>query len=573
MGTLRSVEELKSAVDPLAVYGEYTRLKIRGTKAVGLCPFHSEKTPSFSVNGESGLFYCFGCHKGGDIIHFIQEIESCGFREAVEILARKGGVSFEFEKSGRGSIKIDTRDRLHTLVETAAAFYRAKLESAPADSVVRNYCASRGISKATEETLKLGFAPSGHNLLPYLVGRGFSAEECVEAGLVIERGPGDFRERFFNRLLFPIRDTMGRTVGFGGRILGKGEPKYLNSPESPVFRKRSLLYGIDITKKAAREKGKMIIVEGYMDFLATFQAGVDNVAATLGTAMTEGQVGLIKRYAGEVILNFDSDAAGQDAAERAVKLLLSADVRVKVAVCPEGKDPDDFIRDRGPEAYIKLVDEAPAFFDYFIEKESRLHGLSDATDKRAFIDSLAGYLHSVSDPIERQEYAKELCSRTGVKLELILRRIKRGSTPARTQSAPVGIPDIPAREQVIVRGVLDFPDEAGRLLERLPEEVFSSLATAAILRTLLKGESVEEPEQTRVMALIENGCHTAPSEQDLSNAIAEILAGHLKDRDREIQRQIKDASSRRDFEMVKILSRQKLSLLTELKSLEQTGLS
>jgi len=574
MGTLRSVEGLKDAVDPLAVYGEYVRLKVRGAKAMGLCPFHREKTPSFSVNGESGLFYCFGCHKGGDIIQFIQEMESCGFREAVEILARKGGVSFEFEKSGSGrSMKPDTRDRLHALVEAAAVYYREKFEGAAADSVVSRYCASRGISEETGRVLNLGFAPSGEGVLPFLVGRGFTADECTEAGLVIERSPGDYRERFFNRLLFPIRDTMGRTVGFGGRILGEGEPKYLNSPESQIFRKRSLLYGIDITRKAAREKGKLVIVEGYMDFLAAFQAGVTNVAATLGTAMAEGQVGLIKRYVGEAVLNFDADSAGMDAADRAVKLLLTADVRVRVALIPEGKDPDDYIRDNGPEAYKKLLDEAPTFFDFLLEREIALHDLSDATGKRAFIDGFTPYLRIVADPIERQEYAKELASRTGVKLDLILDRIKRGPAPGMSKSALTKAPEIPVREQVIVQGVLNFPEEAGRLLERLPEDVFSSLVTSGILRSLLKGESVEEPEQTRIMALIENGCHNAPSERDLENAIAEILASHLKDRDREIQRQIKDASLRKDFELVKILSREKLSLLMELKSLEQTGLS
>ncbi len=574
MGTIRTIEELKDAVDPLSVYRDYVRLTRKGKRSIALCPFHKERTPSFSVDGENGLFYCFGCHKGGDVIQFLQEMESCDFHEAVELLAGKGGVSFEFHRSSgaKREPKSDHKERLRALLQAASTFYAKAFSAAPPNSLVKRYCASRSILPETAEALQIGWAPSSGGLLAEMARRGFTADESLEAGLVFDRGQGRWSERFRDRLIFPIRDLMGRTVGFGGRTLGDGEPKYLNSPESDLFQKRRLLFGMDLSKGAVREKGKIVIVEGYMDFLAVYQAGIRNVAATLGTALSEDQVRLIGRYAREAVLNFDQDAAGIDAARRAIKLLLTADIGVKVLVAPESKDPDEFIGRNGPEAYRKLVEKAESFFNFLLERQQRAVARMDAEGKRTFIDGFTEYLRVVADPIERQEYAKEIAGRTGIALGLILERIEEVS-PRRSGGPSVTVPaeaKLPVKEQILVKGLLAFPESGRRLIAALPDETLAAMVTGPLLHVLLNGGLPEEPGQTSLLARIEHGCHEVPTERDLRMTVAGIGAEHLKERDREIQRQIKEATVQKDFGLIRILTREKVSLLNELQSLERS---
>lgn len=565
MGTAHSVDELKGLIDPLAVYQEYVRLTRKGKRSLGLCPFHREKTPSFSVDSDNGLFYCFGCHKGGDLLQFLQEVESCTFPEALEILARKAGVTLEMRGQARGAAP-DRRDRLRKALESASLFYRAQLAASQKSSSVWAYVARRGIGLETAKVLGLGFAPPQGGLLAQLSREGFRAEEAQEAGLLIDRGRGEWAERFRNRLLFPIRDVMGRTVGFGGRALGDEEPKYLNSPETPVFMKRDVLYGLDITKTAVRDTGQALLVEGYMDFLAVHQAGVPNAAATLGTALADGQVRLLKRYAREVVLNFDRDRAGVAAAQRAIQLLLAEGLRIRVVSLPEGKDPDEFIRARSPEAYQELVKNARPFFDFLVDLTEAKEATSTVEGRMAFLEALAPYLTAVADPIERQEYAKEVASRTGIETGMILKRLARASVGEKApEPAPQARPvQVPVTEQVLVKGYLAFREEAEGVIQGLPPEALAALAVWPLLQSLRKAGRPEGPEQTSLMARIQAGCHEAPTLEDFMGAAEEVRGAYLRRRERDIQQQLKEASRRKDFGLIQILQRERMSLLEEL---------
>jgi DNA primase len=568
MTTVRRVEEIKSLIDPIQVYQDYVRLTRRGRRSVGLCPFHREKTPSFSVDADNGLFYCFGCHKGGDVIRFLMEAEGCSFPEAAEILARKAGVTLDLGGPRERDAAPDRRERLRKLLALSADYYRSALRAAPASSRVRAYMERRGIRAETAERLTLGFAPPGGGLLAHAGHQGFKAEEAAEAGLVIERGRGEYVERFRDRLLFPIQDVMGRTVGFGGRALGDEEPKYLNSPETPVFQKREVLYGLNLTRQAVREAERLLLVEGYMDLLAVTQAGVPFAAATLGTALSDGQVRLARRYAREVILNFDQDAAGMQAAERAIRLLLQEGLRIRVLVVPRGKDPDGFIAAEGAEAYRGLVDSARPFFDFLVERALSSSSLREVEGRVAFVDRLAEFLGAVPDPIERQEYARDVAGRTSIDPGLILKRLQaaEGGSKAAPETAPAPA-QVPVREQILVKGLFSYGEPARRAIRALPSEAFDSMEAAPLLRVLLAG-GPPEVSQEALLARILNGCHDPSGEEDLLRAAAEVHASHLRTKERDIQRQLKEASRRQDFGLVQILNREKMSLMEQIHAIE-----
>ncbi len=573
MGVVQSIQELKGLLDPLAVYGEYVRLTRRGRRSTGLCPFHKEKTPSFSVDGETGLFYCFGCHRGGDLLRFVQEAEGCSFAEALELLASRAGVTLASggARSAPAGTGQDRKELLRKLLAAAERYYRAALKAEPAAGAVRAYLVRRGLDAAAEEAYALGYAPPRGGLLAQLAKEGFKPGEASEAGLVLERDRGEWGERFRNRLLFPIRDAMGRTVGFGGRALGDDEPKYLNSPETPVFLKREVLFGLCWTKEAIRRRGRAVLVEGYMDFVAAHRAGVADVVAGLGTALAQGQAALLARYAKEVVLSYDADAAGAAAAKRAVPVLLGQGLSVKVATFPQGKDPDDCVRAAGAEAYRAAVDGAAPFFRHLVEQAQGEAVLTSVEGRVAFLDSLAEFLMAVPDPLERQEHAREVAGRAGLDPNQVLRRLadaaKGQKVPAAGAAPAEKAPEVPVNEQMLVKGLRRFPEEGARLAAALGPELRGKLAVGPLLERLAAGAEPEEPAQVALLAFIENSCHETVTVEAVRAAARSLQVAHLTERQRRIRQQIEDASRRHDHGLVQVLNREMMAVLDEVRSL------
>ncbi len=572
MASVNSVQELKNLVDPIGVYGEYVRLARKGKRSVGLCPFHREKTPSFSVDQETGLFYCFGCHKGGDLLRFLQDVEGCSFGEALEILASRAGVTLSLSAGRQGTVPgaPDRKERLRKALASAEKYYRLALKAEKKGSPIRSYMEERGLGPAQEEAFSLGYAPPGGGLMNHLAGDGFTPEEAAECGLVIEREQGGRAERFRNRLLFPIKDPMGRTAGFGGRAIDGQEPKYLNSPETPVFQKRDVLFGLCWTKEEIRKKGQAVLVEGYMDFVAAHGAGVTNVVAGLGTALASGQAALLGRYAKEVILSYDGDPAGLAAAQRAVPVLLGHSLSIRVATFPQGKDPDECIKRAGAETYRRRVAEAVPFFRFLVEQAQAKAVLGSVEGRVAFVDSLSEYLAAVPDPLARQEFASEAAGRAGLDPNMVIRRLgekTRGNKEQAEEKAPAELLKIPVNEQMLVKGLRRYPKEGAALCAQLPEELSQSLSVAPLLEDLARGAEPGDPARLKMLAFIDNSCHEAPSLEAFRSAVRSLLAEHLLEKQRRIRRQIEDAGQRQDERLVEVLNREMMAVVEEVRGL------
>src|SRR5438093_5758033 len=339
------IDDLKSHADIVVVIQDYVPLKKAGANYKGLCPFHAEKTPSFQVNRDKGFFYCYGCGVGGDVFKFLELHEKVGFQDAVRLLAQRFGMPLpEMEATDEQRANTAEREALLKVHEAAAAWFRAQL--ATADARIRNQLADRGIAPATIDALGLGYAPTLRDgLRQHLLGRGFSEGLLIRGGLVVQRDNGSAADRFRNRLMIPICRETGSVIAFGGRAVDADQqPKYLNSPETPVYVKSRTLYGLNLSKAAIREGGFAVLVEGYFDFAQVYQAGFQAVVASCGTALTAQQAQLLRRFTSKVVLNFDPDTAGQGAAAKSSELLVSEGFDVNVALLPSGEDPDTFVR-------------------------------------------------------------------------------------------------------------------------------------------------------------------------------------------------------------------------------------
>ena len=344
---------LRQKIDIVDIVSEHVRLKRAGRSLVGLCPFHSERTPSFHVTPSKGFYHCFGCGAGGTAITFLMDIEQLSFLQAIERLAQKAGLSMPvIEDRPTDDLYSQKRSQLLQITDLAAKFYNHILMNHDAGTQGLSYLQNRGLTKKTVAQFELGVsAGSGRTLTDFLRRRQFSADLIAEAGLGLLTERNELRDRFRGRIMFPIADIQGRTIGFGARALGGEEPKYLNTQETPLFRKGHVLYGYSRARQAIRQTGKVLLLEGYMDVIGLHQSGILNAVATLGTALTPEQAGLLRRVAEEVILVYDGDAAGRQAAQRSIEVLRALQVPVKVAQMPQGSDPDEWVREQGAEAF------------------------------------------------------------------------------------------------------------------------------------------------------------------------------------------------------------------------------
>jgi DNA primase len=437
-----ATDEIRQRVSILDVVSPHVTLRRAGRRYKGLCPFHSEKTPSFTVDPERGFFYCFGCHAGGDVFDFVMRLGSLSFGEARQELADRAGIRLETQAAGDQGT--GERERWLRAVAEAAAFFRGRL-AGPAGEDARRYLASRGVDRATGDAFRLGFAPPGwDNLIRALGARGYDPAVLEAAGLAVARpGGGGYYDALRHRLIFPIHDLQGRPVAFGGRILDDGTPKYLNTRETPLFTKGKTLYALSDARDAIRASGEAVVVEGYMDALTCHQYGIRTAVASLGTALTVDQVLLLKRFASRAILVYDSDAAGIGAAERGLEVFDQAELPVRVAVLPGESDPDAFLRREGADAFRLACEEALPIFDYRMAMVQRRFDSRTVEGKVGIVNELGQLIITVSNPVRQGEYVRLLADRLGVREEAIrgqlgrLRRGHPGAAEVRAQMPPV----------------------------------------------------------------------------------------------------------------------------------------
>lgn len=418
------IEELRSRANIVDVIGNYVSLKKRGANYFGLCPFHGEKTPSFSVAPGKQIFYCFGCGKGGDVLKFLMEYENISFQEAVQRLASELNVPLpELSDTGAGRAERDRRMRLLELNRDAAVFFYAALRSDKGGPGL-SYLKKRGIRGETIVHWGLGYADQRRDsLYRYLKGKGYEDELLRDSGLFrfSERGVSD---RFFQRVIFPILDVNMRVIGFGGRVIGEGEPKYLNSPETELFDKSRNLFGLNFAKRSRQKQ--MILCEGYMDVISMHQAGFSNAVASLGTSLTERQAALLKRYVSELVLSYDSDNAGVKAAKRAIPILREAGVEPKLLDLRPYKDPDELIRTKGPDGLRERLSKARNAFLWEVETEKGNYDLQDPAGQNAYYQAVGKLLSaSFSDPLERESYIRAVAREQLIDYDLLRQLVER----------------------------------------------------------------------------------------------------------------------------------------------------
>ena len=402
------IDDLRRQADIVRVVGDYVSLKKKGANWMACCPFHQEKTPSFSVNPSKEIFYCFGCQKGGSVFTFVMEVERVSFPEAVRIVAEKAGVPLPvMEEDKKFEARRHDADEVIQLNSWALEWWEAQLqENNPEAQAAREYFEGRGIEDETRRTFRLGFAPnSWDGLGSYLKTRGASVAQIERSGLVVKKDAGGFYDRFRGRVVFPVMDAQGRAVAFGARAMRAGdEPKYLNSPETAAYTKGRHLYGLNWSRDEIRRKGFAILVEGYLDLIIPFQAGVRNAVASLGTALTPEQVKLLGRFARRVVVNYDGDKAGVKAAKRALEVFLAEDFEVKVLSLPDGADPDEFIRAEGVEEYNRRRGSAQPHIQFVLEQALKTHDLRTPAGKAAAVEEVLPFVRAVRNRIQKREY-------------------------------------------------------------------------------------------------------------------------------------------------------------------------
>lgn len=418
------LDEIKNSNDIVDVVSEYVKLKKSGKNYFGLCPFHAEKSPSFSVSPEKQIFFCFGCAVGGNVLHFIAKIENLEFSEAVKLLAERAKI--HIDETGDSKFQPETaklKEEIFEINREAARYFYTKL-SEKENEAARNYIKNRGLSPETIKKFGLGFSTlKDRELSEFLLSKGYKKEVISASGVSFFDNQNKLHDRFRGRVIFPIFDVRDRIIGFGGRALDNSQPKYLNSPETVVFNKRRNLYCLNFAKKSHEKE--VIVVEGYMDAISLYQNGIDNAVATLGTALAPEQGRLLRKYFEEIVISYDSDSAGQAAASRGLDLLSDMEIAVRVMKIEEGKDPDEFIRKRGAQHFRSSVNAAKSLAEFKIDLLKRQYDLNDTKGKIEFLNRMAGVLAKVQNNIERDAYIKNISKETGISQEPIYAEIDR----------------------------------------------------------------------------------------------------------------------------------------------------
>ncbi|WP_373499077.1 DNA primase [Desulfococcus sp.] len=451
----KTISDIRNVSDIVNVISEVVLLRKAGKNFQGLCPFHSEKTPSFSVSPDKQVFYCFGCGAGGNVFTFLMKHEGLSFAEAVRKLGRRHGIAVEDRQlSPEERHRMQEREGIFDVNREAAAFFRKNLTDGQEGRSALAYLLNRGLTRETIDRFSLGYAPPAWDSLSgYFSGRQISSDFLEKAGLVIprEKGGGHY-DRFRNRIVFPILDASSHIVGFGGRVMDDALPKYLNSPETAVFNKRRSLYGLDAARARCRETGTVYVVEGYFDVLALSQAGIRNAVATLGTALSTEHVRILKGYAREIVLVYDSDQAGMRAAVKSVETFRKENMNARILVLPEGDDPDSFLLRFGPGAFMEKARTARTMMDFLMEETVREHGLS-IEGKLRIIQDLKAPLGAISDPMARSLYVRNLAAIIDVDERSVAGAVAAASSSGMADAAP-GRGPVPEAAGIAGRSVM-----------------------------------------------------------------------------------------------------------------------
>jgi len=602
------VSEIKNTANIVEVVSEVVLLKKTGKNYVGLCPFHSEKTPSFTVSPEKQIFYCFGCAAGGNVFSFLMKHDGISFPDAAKILAGRYGIDIPTRTmSPEQKRRMSQRENLLAVNRQAMEFFRKQLLGAASGKRAMEYLKKRGINKEIFDNFNLGYAPQGwDNLLSFFIKKNISLDLVEKAGLIVPRKEkSGFYDRFRDRLIFPIFDLNMQAIGFGGRVMDDSIPKYLNSPETPVYNKSRSLYGLHLAKMKCRENERVYIVEGYFDLLALHQHGLQNSVATLGTSLTPEHVQILKGFVGKdgkIILVFDSDDAGIKAVQRSIGIFMRMEVNARIIVLPEGYDPDSYLFEFGYESFLDSDSRARSLMSFLIDSAVKKHGLS-IEGKIRIISEMKEPLSSINDNIKKLLYIKELAECINIDESAVLEKIRKLSVRNRDKAIRPTMPNnflslsqnkaaIPDNvkekafqgkwgrlERQIIAMMLQFPQILYEISERNILDLFENNALKSIGQVLLKHKDYLEIQVSDIINLIED--------KEQRNIVASLGIGEdiwdyeacigiitrfesiRKKNEKKLLEEIKAAEKENDLELLSKLlkQRQKMALLTEKKKM------
>ncbi len=568
-------DRVKQQADIVRVIGEYVRLKKGGQNFTGLCPFHSEKSPSFAVHPVKQIYHCFGCGVGGDVFKFIMEMDKCDFPEAVRTVATKSGIAVPSprERSPEERREQQQRTALIDMHREAGAFFVRQLEGSVEGKAARAYLSDRGLDAEALTRFGIGYAPSGGDILARQMKAKYPDKLLESSGLAGRDPNGRIYDRFRRRIMFPISNESGKVIAFGGRALGDDLPKYLNSPETPIYTKSTVLYNFDRAKEAIRQADTVVLVEGYMDVIAVARAGVGNVVASCGTSLTESQVKLLSRFTRRVIVNFDPDTAGQAATERSLTILLEQNCDVRVLALPGVKDPDSFLRAEGAEAYRRLLAAAPSYLDYLIDRARQL-GTSTAEEKLRAVNYLMPHLQRIPNGLLRSEWASRIAQQLRVDEPVLREALRRAASERRSGvKTDVALVGSPAKkdERRLVRMLMDADDLREHLVEEIRQgELHRGLETERIFNALLEAcaregrpdlatlaQSLEERDRRLLFEIAFDGIPEATGEE-AESCLETLRRRKAEEELASVQRQIEAQPAARDGnsnEMLRLLQR------------------
>lgn len=547
-----TLEEIKNRIDIVDLISEYVLLKRSGQNWRGLCPFHSEKTPSFTVSPSKQIFHCFGCGVGGDVFTFLEKYENMTFQEALEFLARRAGI--EIKKYKKDSASTARRQIMLEIHRRALEFFNKSLNE---NKQALSYLKDRGISEQAIKHFSLGYAPQSWDALTrYLESKGYSTEQIMSSGLV-SRGQKGMYDTFRNRIIFPIFDLKGEVVAFGGRSIDGSEPKYLNSPETLIFNKSRVLYGLSHAKDAIRGKGYILLMEGYMDVITSHMNGFQNAIAPLGTAFTQDHARLIRRFTERVIISFDSDEAGVKAAKRSAIILLQEGLKVDILLIPRSEDPDSYLRNRGKEAFGDLIDRSVSILEFI---------LSQSLERDTLAHEALEIISAVQDKVLQGEYVKMLSERLGINEYFIIEELKkkrhrfterqRAETPHTSEKPSTR----PLNEVYLIKLMLQMPEKIPDISGMIDETFLTDEVVRGIFKNMKEGFDdindlmfrCNEREKT-LLSEISLQPEISDPDRVLNDCLKRIKEAHKKAMIRDYSSRIREAESKGDYELVKRL--------------------